>query len=76
MLSPADKARVERERAVQYVRIESGPASRSPAWNKPRKLATLRCARTAGMRLYGSTAARPLQVHNDGVMKSQRLLGE
>jgi hypothetical protein len=61
--SPQDKPRVER--AVQYVRGNFFAGETFQDLPQAQADATLWCARTAGMRIHGTTAARPLEAFNE-----------
>lgn len=58
--SPKDKPRVER--AVQYVRNSFWAGEDFIDLEQAQQAASSWCARTAGMRLHGTIAARPLEV--------------
>jgi len=61
--TPQDKPKVER--AVQYVRGNFFAGEKFADLSQAQAAASLWCARTAGMRLHGTTAARPLDVFNE-----------
>lgn len=61
--TPQDKPKVER--AVQYVRGNFFAGETFEDLGQAQTAATVWCARTAGMRLHGTTAARPLDVFNE-----------
>ena len=61
--SPQDKPRVER--VVQYVRNNFFAGETFADLPQAQAAATLWCARTAGMRMHGTIAARPLEVFNE-----------
>jgi transposase len=58
--SPKDKPRVER--AVQYVRRNFWDGETFTSLDQAQDAATAWCLRTAGMRIHGTTCARPLEV--------------
>ncbi|GLP78645.1 IS21 family transposase [Mycobacterium antarcticum] len=58
--SPKDKPRVER--AVQYVRRNFWDGETFTSLEAAREAATQWCERTAGMRIHGTTCARPVEV--------------
>ncbi|GLP83012.1 hypothetical protein TUM20984_44320 [Mycobacterium antarcticum] len=58
--SPKDKPRVER--AVQYVRRNFWDGETFTSLDQAQQATTAWCLRTAGMRIHGSTCARPLEV--------------
>ena len=61
--TPQDKPMVER--AVQYVRNNFFAGETFTDLQQAQNAATMWCTRTAGMRIHGSTAARPLEVFNE-----------
>ena len=61
--SPQDKPRVER--TVQYVRNNFFAGENFQDLDQAQAAAKVWCARTAGMRIHGSTAARPLETFNE-----------
>lgn len=58
--SPKDKPRVER--TVQYVRRNFWDGETFTSLDQAQDAANAWCARTAGMRIHGTTCARPLEV--------------
>lgn len=58
--SPKDKPRVER--AVQYVRGNFWAGEQFTSLGQAQDAATVWCAGTAGMRIHGSTCARPAEL--------------
>lgn len=61
--SPQDKPKVER--AVQYVRGNFFAGEMFASLEQAQTAAARWCTRTAGMRIHGSTAARPLEVFDE-----------
>ncbi len=61
--SPKDKPRVER--TVQYVRGNFWAGERFNSLEQAQEAAVRWCSSTAGMRIHGSTCARPLEVFED-----------
>ncbi|BDX32246.1 putative transposase [Mycobacterium antarcticum] len=67
--SPKDKPRVER--TVQYVRGNFWDGETFTSLEQAQQAATAWCERTAGMRIHGTTCARPVEVFT---AEEQRLL--
>ncbi len=61
--SPQDKPKVER--IVQYVRNNFFAGENFTSLEQAQVAAVLWCARTAGMRIHGTIAARPVEVFNE-----------
>lgn len=61
--SPQDKPRVER--TVQYVRNNFFAGENFQDLNQAQAAAKVWCSRTAGMRIHGTTNARPLETYNE-----------
>jgi hypothetical protein len=60
---PQDKPRVER--AVQYVRSNFFDGENFPSLDAAQQAARAWCTEKAGMRIHGTTAARPLEVFDE-----------